>query len=208
MAGENKKVARYAELYKLVDKYKPQTICEIGTWKGMRARKMLRHASYFHKNPHYIGYDLFDDATEELNKKEWNGKGNYTIKVVDDYINQYNTNEKLNATWKLHKGNTNDILVDTVVDFAFIDGGHSVETIANDYSKLKDSKVIVFDDYYMPGQDDKVHVDINLWGANKLVDSIDKTKYIIDVGDRIIKDGVHVANVCLAVIENDTQNIS
>ena len=93
MAGENKKVARYAELYKLVDKYKPQTICEIGTWKGMRARKMLRHASYFHKNPHYIGYDLFDDATEELNKKEWNGKGNYTIKVVDDYINQYNTNE-------------------------------------------------------------------------------------------------------------------
>ena len=51
MAGENKKVARYSELYKLVDKYKPQTICEIGTWKGMRARKMLRHASYFHKNP-------------------------------------------------------------------------------------------------------------------------------------------------------------
>ena len=76
------------------------------------------------------------------------------------------------------------------------------------YSKLKDSKVIVFDDYYMPGQDNKVHVDINLWGANKLVDSIDKTKYIIDVGDRIIKDGVHVANVCLAVIENDTQDIS
>ena len=86
MAGENKKVARYAELYKLVDKYKPQTICEIGTWKGMRARKMLRHASYFHSNPHYIGYDLFDDATPELNEKEWNGKGTYTIKVVDDTL--------------------------------------------------------------------------------------------------------------------------
>ena len=176
MAGENKKVARYAELYKLVDKYKPQTICEIGTWKGMRARKMLRHASYFHSNPHYIGYDLFDDATPELNEKEWNGKGNYTIKVVDDYINQYNTNEKLNATWELHKGNTNEILVETNVDFAFIDGGHSVETIANDYAKLQNSKVIVFDDYYMPGQENKVHVDTNLWGANKLVDTIDKTK--------------------------------
>ena len=208
MAGQNKKVARYAELYKLVDKYKPKVICEIGTWKGMRARKMLRHANFWNKNPHYIGYDLFDDATEELNAKEWNGKGNYTLKQVDDYITQYNENEKLNATWKLHRGNTNETLKETTVDFAFIDGGHSVDTIANDYEKLQKSKVIVFDDYYNPGKNNEIHIDTNLWGANKLVDSLDKTKYIIDVGDKIIKDGIHIANVCLAVIENDVKDIS
>ena len=50
----------------------------------MRARKMLRHASYFHKNPHYIGYDLFDDATEELNKKP---SGNKLTKLVSDQKN-------------------------------------------------------------------------------------------------------------------------
>ena len=88
-------------------------------------------------------------------------------------------------------------------NFAAIKKAQQMSVLVN-----KDSKVIVFDDYYMPGQDNKVHVDINLWGANKLVDSINKTKYIIDVGDRIIKDGVHVANVCLAVIENDTKDIS
>ena len=51
----------------------------------------------------------------------------------------------------------------------------------------------VFDDYYMPGQDNKVHVDINLWGANKLVDSINKTKYIIYVEDWFKGSTIHHA---------------
>ena len=34
------------------------------------------------------------------------------------------------------------------VDLAYIDGGHSYDTVKSDYTFLKDVPVVVFDDYY------------------------------------------------------------
>ena len=50
---------------------------------------------------------------------------------------------------------------------AFIDGGHSEATVENDYLKLKESKVIIFDDYILPER---------WWGANTVVN-----KYKLDI---------------------------
>jgi hypothetical protein len=52
-----------------------------------------------------------------------------------------------NFTYDLNQGFTTDTLVEPrVFDFVYIDGGHSYETVKHDYSMVKDSKVIVFDD--------------------------------------------------------------
>ena len=36
-------------------------------------------------------------------------------------------------------------------DFVYIDGGHSYETVMHDYFMVKESNVIVFDDYQITG---------------------------------------------------------
>ena len=52
-----------------------------------------------------------------------------------------------------------------MADFVFLDGGHSIGTIALDYAAVKNSKVVVLDDYYTDG------VDISKYGCNSLVDT-------------------------------------
>jgi precorrin-6B methylase 2 len=48
----------------------------------------------------------------------------------------------------LIRGNTKQTLTEPkVFDFVYIDGGHSYDTVIHDYSMVKDSTVIVFDDY-------------------------------------------------------------
>ena len=42
-------------------------------------------------------------------------------------------------------------------DFVYIDGGHSYETVMHDYAKVKDSKVIIFDDVQMPAVAKAIH---------------------------------------------------
>ena len=55
-------------------------------------------------------------------------------------------------TFKLHKGDTKETLKKcksaSKVDFAFIDGGHSYETVKSDYENLKKVPILVFDDFF------------------------------------------------------------
>ena len=54
---------RYKQLADLIRAYKPKTILETGTWNGGRAIEMAL-ASFKHQDSvHYIGFDLFEDAT-------------------------------------------------------------------------------------------------------------------------------------------------
>ena len=60
---------------------------------------------------------------------------------------------------------------DRYIDFVFIDGGHSVETIESDWNYIKHlmgkQTVVVFDDYY-ENRDD--------FGCKKLIDNLQKEK--------------------------------
>jgi hypothetical protein len=58
----------------------------------------------------------------------------------------------MNFTFMLVPGLTKDTLVEPVkYDFVFIDGGHSYETVKHDYEMVKESKIILFDDYQLSG---------------------------------------------------------
>jgi len=167
-------MTRYDTLLELIDKHKPQSIVEIGVWNGANAIRMINRAKQYNSDITYTGYDLFEDATQETDAKEFNVKGHNSVKAVAAYI-QSETGIKPN----LVKGNTHDSLTNTVADFVFLDGGHSVETIAHDFEAVKDSKVIVLDDFYTDG------VDTSKYGCNQLVDLLQRAYEILPHKDPV-----------------------
>jgi hypothetical protein len=160
-------MTRHDDLIDLIDFYMPRTLIEIGTYDGINAGRMLKAARKHHPNPSYIGYDLFEDATPEINDKEFNLKGTKSEEKARRSINKICPG----IDFKLIKGDTKQTLKHAVADFVFIDGGHSIETIAHDYNALKDSEVIVLDDYYEPDKQG-LCPDIIKFGCNILVDSL------------------------------------
>lgn len=141
-------MARDRQLFQLIDLFRPQSIVEVGTWNGKNAVNMIKHAQQYHKTIQYIGYDLFEDATAETDAQEFNVKAHNAEEAVHALIMQHCPDAEI----CLYKGNTRQTLKSLSVDFAFIDGGHSVETIAHDYNALNGSKIIVMDDYYTPDE--------------------------------------------------------
>lgn len=184
---------RYDTILQLIDQHKPQTIVETGTWKGRNAIRMLQTARRHHDNPMYVGYDLFEEANEKTDVEEFNIKPHFSMETVKGDIHK----SCPFAEVALVKGNTRETLTSIAADFAFIDGGHSLETIQHDYEALKDSKVIVLDDYYLPDEDGKCP-DITLVGCNKLVDSLPQDRVTIYHGNDRVKTGGMIA---LAVVQ-------
>lgn len=140
---------RYQQLIDLVIKNKPDSIMEIGTWNGGRALEMIEQV------PHakYYGFDLFETANNETDEKEKNVKPHHK---ADDIAGLLQVN-KVHA--ELYAGDTKETLPiflekhgENSIDFAFIDGGHSVETIRSDWENVKKAikkgGVVVFDDWY------------------------------------------------------------
>lgn len=165
-------VSRYAQLLDIIDREKPQTICEIGTWNGNRAIQMIQAASKYHqtKRIKYQGFDLFEQQTGEQFIRELSKYGQ-PLDVVERRL------EATGASIDLVPGET----LDTIgklrpADLIFVDGGHSEETIANDgaYALIcvehGEHTTAVFDDYYHENQPDGM-------GCNKFIDALDLNKF-------------------------------
>lgn len=141
---------RYAQINELLKKHAPVSCLEVGTWNGRRARELLDVCLV------YYGFDLFEDATEADDQREFNVKRHYSLDEVFEYL----TNSGLDPvkSFYLFKGDTRTTLpafIDKLtgkVDFVWIDGGHSVETIRSDWENVKrlthPDSIILFDDYY------------------------------------------------------------
>jgi len=160
---------RYDQIYKLIDLFKPKSIVEIGTWSGDNAIRMIQAAQRHNPNIEYTGYDLFEEATSETDALEFNVKPHNSRDVIADKIQQYCPQ----ATVKLIKGNTRETLKahPPMGDFCYIDGGHSLDTIANDYQLTSHIPIIVFDDYYIADAQG-ICPDLNIVGCNKLVSGL------------------------------------
>lgn len=139
---------RYLPLFALCEKLDPQSILEIGTNMGFSAVNMILNSNA----TRYVGFDLFEDATDETDDKEMNAKPRPVMDDVEALLKSYTK-----ASVLLVKGDTNLTLPQFLktgekFDFAFIDGGHSVETIRNDWhyvrKMMKPDGSVVFDDYY------------------------------------------------------------
>ena len=159
---------RYAELIRWVDIVRPRSIIEVGAWNGEQAVRMIRAAAAHFPQITYTGYDMFDLGDAAFDAAELNGKSRVTQSETRARLEQ----QCPAASITLVKGNTNDTLRDKVfADFVYIDGGHSVETIANDYRACADCPVVVLDDYYF-NLNPQADIDTARFGCNTLIDAL------------------------------------
>jgi predicted O-methyltransferase YrrM len=196
---------RYSQLIPIIRAAKPKTIVEVGTWNGLRAIMMAQEALKHQKEVHYTGFDLFEDADEKTDARELNVKKHFTKADVTKALKQFQKDSP-GFTFQLVKGDTRKTLKPQhSVDLAFIDGGHSVETIASDYEALKNAKVIVFDDWYEKDRDGK-GPDTEKYGCNKLLSTIPERQILSAIDP--VKDGGFVKMAALRLPQGSgEQNI-
>jgi predicted O-methyltransferase YrrM len=158
---------RYRQLIDLVQSVQPKRILEIGTWNGKRAIEMHDVSL----NSYYVGVDLFEDGNQSIDAIENNVKKRCDARqVAMDMIQAGITR------FSLYKGFSREKLPEVLDDFGqesmdlvFIDGGHSIATISEDFQWAKQlvskNGFILLDDYYDG-------VDTEIWGCNQVVDGI------------------------------------
>ena len=177
--------SRYKQLADLVRYYKPKTILETGTWNGGRAIEMALAAFQKTDEVHYIGYDLFEDATTETDHEEFNVKPHNTLEAVHKRLIEFSEHvkEKENKefTFQLTKGNVRETLLKKDikdVDFALIGSGNSIETVQTEYKILKDVPVVVGDHYFTKeSEEDESMPPEKYHGVKHVFDSV-KTKKV------------------------------
>ena len=160
---------RYEQLPIIIGALKPKSIVEVGTWNGERALILARAALAHNAEVQYTGYDLFEAASEETDAKELNVKPHFSEADVAAKLEALKT-EFPKFSYVLVKGDTRQTLHGKPVkaDFAYIDGGHSTETIHGDFAALRQSKVVILDDYYTPDAEGKCP-DTAKFGCNQLL---------------------------------------
>lgn len=150
-------MTRYNFIHDAVRRKQPKAIAEIGTWSGQRALAMLNLSP----KSKYYGFDLFEDATKEVDALEFNKKAHYRMQDVYERLTGFDV--------VLTKGNTRETLktFNEPVDFVWLDGGHSVETIRSDWENIKRCLTpdawVFFDDYFSGG------IDTSRIGCNEIV---------------------------------------
>ena len=147
---------RYQNLIRIIFQEKCKTFVEIGTYNGVHGRQMIETAKIFYpaSSIEYYGFDLFEQQTQEDHQKELSKKPPPYFQV-EQFL------KVTGADVHLFKGYTRDSLPKFVqwvqeekkqIDFIFIDGGHSIETIQSDWihsEKITGKKTaVIFDDYY------------------------------------------------------------
>ncbi len=159
-------MSRYTQLLDEIEKVKPRSICEIGTWNGNRALQMIQTAAKYRQTQqiNYQGFDLFKSMTGEQFRREFS-KAGWEVEIVQRRLDatganieliEGDTNTTLNTNLKMH------------TDFIFVDGGHSEETIKHDTVTALDilnyspDAVLVFDDYYHVGKPEGVGCNVSI----------------------------------------------
>ena len=187
----------WGELFlNIVNEHKPKVFLEVGVFCGVTARNVCELLKEIHKNDfRYVGIDLFGEKASQdevtpnyLNKQKFSNPlknlfYNFLLrKNLNSYESVKNFLKKFSKNVTLIKGNSNIILRNLDlkdIDFVFLDGGHSFETVFDDlnsiYKKISSNKgaVILCDDY-----EDATYIT----GVKKAVDKfveINKLKLIL-----------------------------
>ena len=146
--------SRYHVLTECISICKPQSIVEIGVHRGDRMEQMIRAARQYHDDIMYWGYDLWELLPDA--KLVGHGKGlssraqcEHRLRTLEQELMCHP-----NTRMQLRQGDIADTLTNlTEVDLVFIDADHRKESIQRDYKRVRDSQVIVLDDWYRPQHD-------------------------------------------------------
>lgn len=163
---------RYSELLLKATSTKAKNFLEIGVYTGKRSKELIECGKIFGKKINFYGFDLFEEFTDSKLKKELSKKPD-VIDVIKTKLS------KLNLNFFLIKGDTIVTLKNfrpkILFDLIFIDGGHSIKTIENDWKYtrrlIKEKGLVVFDDYYV--NDKNI---IKKFGCNNLINQLMKSK--------------------------------
>lgn len=169
--------ARYQTLRREARAAPGPRILEIGVSGGTSARLLIAAVLRTHGQAAYWGFDVFrEHADPELLTRELAGR---PLSEQDIRARL----ERPGVTVHLIGGDTRQTLRDArlpPMDFVFIDGGHSYETVASDWSNvqrfLHDRSVVIFDDY--TNEDGAVR---GGYGVKRLVDSIDRNQWRVEL---------------------------
>ena len=156
-------------LLKLIKENKAKNFLEIGVLEGATSRNICEMLNNVNDgNFKFTGIDLFGEDVQENNLKEFtpiSSKISNPLKwLYFKFFLRMKPNsvegvklllKKFNKSVNLYKGYSKNILNKInlkEIDFVFLDGGHSYQTVYNDlttlYKQMKDKqKVILCDDY-------------------------------------------------------------
>ena len=179
-------------LLKLIHEFRPKNFLEIGVLEGVTSRNVCEQLNQINNgNFNYFGIDLFGDDLTQNNRKEFTPisyKINNPLKwIYFKIILRMDPNSKECVKYLLKKfknnvkilqGYSKNILSKMdlrIIDFVFLDGGHSYKTVKEDLnlltSNLKKNSIIICDDY-----------NINHYGVKKAVDEIKNDFIFKDLG--------------------------
>ena len=154
----------------LVEEYKPKNVLEIGVFCGVTSRNICELLkTYFGSDFRYYGLDLFGSSktssVDEIEPKFLeNQKFSNPLKTIYyNFIKKENLNSKISVQNFLKKFSQNIELIEgdtrvtlekvplSEIDFVFLDGGHSYDTVLSDlqklYDNMKNNSRIVCDDF-------------------------------------------------------------
>ena len=175
-------------LLNLIYKDRPKNFLEVGLLEGVTSRNICELLNEINNGDFkFFGIDLFGKDLESNNSNEFTPisyKISNPLKwIYFKLILKMNPNsekcvqlllKKFNKSVNIYKGYSKDVLKKInleEIDFVFLDGGHSYETVKDDLqilsSKLKINSTIICDDY-----------NITHYGVKKAVDQIKKTFFL------------------------------
>ena len=154
----------------LVEEYKPKNVLEIGVFCGVTSRNICELLkTNFGSDFRYYGLDLFGStktsSVDEIEHKFLeNQKFSNPLKTIYyNFIKKENLNSKISVQNFLKKFSQNIELIEgdtrvtlekvplSEIDFVFLDGGHSYDTVLSDlqklYDNMKNNSRIVCDDF-------------------------------------------------------------
>ncbi len=155
-------------LLDLILKYKPKNFLEIGVLEGVTSRNVCELLYQIHKDDFkFTGVDLFGIDLLNSNTKEFTPISNKISNPLKWFFFKFILRiephskegvdfllKKFGNSINILKGNSNQVLNQInlkKIDFVFLDGGHSYETVKKDLqiltSNLDKNSVIVCDDY-------------------------------------------------------------
>ena len=154
----------------LVEEYKPKNVLEIGVFCGVTSRNICELLkTNFGSDFRYYGLDLFGStktsSVDEIEPKFLeNQKFSNPLKTIYyNFIKKENLNSKISVQNFLNEFSQNIELIEgdtrvtlekvplSEIDFVFLDGGHSYDTVLSDlqklYDNMKNNSKIVCDDF-------------------------------------------------------------